>query len=199
MNKKLVVAIVASVVVIIAVVFGILAVTNNLDIIKPTKTEENSSVQSGDASNNSESEETKDVASSVTDDKGNKEFTVEAQKVKEDDTITVPVIIKNNPGFYAGQFHIVYDTSLLTYLDYEAGSIFEQFDFNHNNGAIKFLANNEDFEDVKKDGVLVYLKFKVRQKSDDYKISIQKEGTKLGNTNVQEVTADILLGDAKAK
>lgn len=184
MNKKLVIGIAAAVVVIIGVIIGILCVTGTIDIAKPAK-----------------SETTANVTSSV-DANGNTVFTVKANDVKKDSIVSVPVIVKNNPGFYAGEFLVTYENSDLSYVDYDDGEIFGSFEVApQNNNAVKFLAFNNDFKDVKEDGVVIYLNFKAvkANKEGEYKLTLQKEGTKLGNTDVQEVNADILLGDATVK
>lgn len=184
MNKKLIIGISAAVVVIIGVIIGILCVTGTIDIAKPNK-----------------SESSANVASSVDAD-GNTVFTIKDKDIKKNSIVSVPVIVENNPGFYAGEFLVTYENTALSYVGYDNGEIFGSFEVApQNDNAVKFLAFNNDFKDVKKDGVIIYLNFKAvkANKDGEYKITIQKEGTKLGNTDVKEVNADILIGDATVK
>lgn len=190
MNKKLLVGIIAGVAVLLATVIAIIAVSGNFSFTKPND------------SNSNDKPDSSDVTSSKVDDNGNTEFTVETEDAKKDSTISIPVLINNNPGFYAGEFYFTYDSNMLEYVDYEEGVIVDQFEAEPAKGAIKLLAYNSQYEDVKKDGVLMTLNFKVKKASADgqYKITVQDEGTMLGSfATEQEVKADIIIGKPEVK
>jgi len=191
MNKKLIIGISAGVALLLAVIIAIVAITGNLNFNKPGG-------KDGSSSNPAASSA---IAPSKEDDDGNKEFTVEPEKVEKESVISVPIIIKNNPGFYAGEFAITFNSNELSYVDYSEGKILDQYDVHAVDGAIKIIANNSAFEDVKKDGTLMLLNFKVLKKSSDgkYTITLQKKGTMLGNISLEEVKADILLGQPIVK
>ena len=180
-----VIGIVAGVAALLAIVIAILSITGNLDFIKPNK----GATSSG-------------IASSVEDEKGNKEFTLEVDSAKKESIITVPIIVSNNTGFYAGEFLLTFDSSVLSYVDYSEGTIVDQYELEPSDGKVKILAYNSAYEDVKGDGTVMELNFKVLKKADDgnYKITLQKDGTMLGSfATGEEVKADIALGNPKVK
>lgn len=190
MNKKLIIGISAGVALLLAVIIAIVAITGNLGFKKPDK--------GGESSNPASSE----AAPSVEDDKGNKEFTIDTEKAEEESIISVPIIIKNNPGFYAGEFLLTFDSAELSYVDYTEGVIVDQYDVQSDTDKVKIISYNSAYEDVKKDGTLMELNFKVLKKSSngEYKITLQKDGTMLGSfVTGEEVKADIALGKAKVK
>lgn len=120
---------------------------------------------------------------------------------KVNSIVSVPVVIKNNPGFFAGEFHISYDKELLEYVDCEEGKISMKIDpeyFSQTDNTVNFIVQNDKFEDNKENGILAYLNFKVLKKADDYKLKIG-DNTMLGNFDGKEAKADISLGDMKAK
>lgn len=190
MNKKLILGIVAGIAVLLAIIIAIVAVTGSFNFKKH------------DGNPSDKAPTSSDVASNKVDDKGNKEFTVEVEKAEKESIISVPVLIKKNPGFYAGEFLLTFDKTVLSYVDYTEGDIVDQFDVSAGDGSLKIIAYNSAYEDVKKDDTLMTLNFKVLKENADgeYKITIQKEGTMLGSfVTGEEVKADILLGKPTAK
>ncbi|MBE6732467.1 MAG: hypothetical protein E7561_00510 [Ruminococcaceae bacterium] len=194
MNKKLVLGIVVGVFALLAVVIAIFSITGTFgktDKDDNDSTPSSSVISSGDSSENASSE----------DKKPNTEVTVEAKKAKKNSIISIPVKINDNPGFCAGTFVFKYDTELLTYVDYEDGEIHTEHEVAVKDNKISSLVYSSDNKDVNKNGTVITLNFKVKKPSSDnkYKITIDGEGTMLGNYEAKEVFADISLGEATVK
>jgi len=194
MNKKLVLGIVVGVFALLAVVIAIFSITGTFgktDKDDNDSTPSSSVISSGDSSENASSE----------DKKPNTEVTVEAKKAKKNSIISIPVKINDNPGFCAGTFVFKYDTELLTYVDSEDGEIHTEHEVAVKDNKISSLVYSSDNKDVNKNGTVITLNFKVKKPSSDnkYKITIDGEGTMLGNYEAKEVFADISLGEATVK
>ena len=200
MNKKLVLGIAIGVAALLAIVIAILSITGTFektDKNNNTDTSSSSSISSGESSNNNSS----DTASS----EGTKPDTtvnVEAKDAKKNSIISVPVKIDNNPGFFAGTFVFEYDTEHLTYVDYEDGNILDEHEVAVDGNKISALINSTKNKDIKKDGTVITLNFKVKKVSEnnEYKITIDGDGTMLGSFETEkEVIADISLGTPTVK
>lgn len=192
MNKKLLAGIIAGIALILVIVIAIVAVSGNFKTPNPNG--------GGSSSTDSSVSDNDNVASKNETPNGDVEFTVETQNAKENSTISVPVLIKNSPGFYAGTFVFEYDTNLLTYLNYEEGDILDEYAVENKNGKVSALINASKNADIKKDGTIITLTFKTKKKADQYKITVNDEGTMLGSYETgKEVEADILIGKATVK
>ena len=188
MNKKLVFGIIAGVAVLAALIIGIIAIVSTFS--------DGSNIFSKGTEKNGNTA----VAESSVTSEGDVVVKVPATKAKNNDTISIPVFINNNPGFYAATLAFEYDSSALTYTGYEEGDVLDQYELNPQKGKISVLINNSENKDVKKDGTLMSLKFKVKKASSDgkYDVTIKKDGTMLGDWATNgEVHADIALGEAK--
>lgn len=82
---------------------------------------------------------------------------IEAERGKE---ISVPIELKNNPGIAASAIEFKYDTDKLEYIGYTPGEVFENYRFIEKEDSVWFT--NIENGDVKKDGIIFYLKFKVK-------------------------------------
>ena len=86
-------------------------------------------------------------------------ISIEDVEGKVGEKVKVPVKIKNNPGIMAMVIEFKYDPKALKYLGYDKGTFLNDYQFADDNGTLRFL-NLED-NDLKKDGVLVYIEFEV--------------------------------------
>ncbi len=204
MNKKLVLGIVVGVFALIAVVVAIFSITGTFgktDKDNNSDAPSSSVVSSGEASNNNSSDGNSSEGSSSENKKTDTEITVDAKNAKKNSIISIPVNINNNPGFCAGTFVFKYDTELLTYVDYEDGEIHTEHEVAVKDDKISSLIYSSKNEDSKKNGTLITLNFKVKKvaSNNEYKITIDGDGTMLGNYELEEVFADISLGKATVK
>lgn len=205
MNKKLVLGIVVGVAVLLAIVIAIFSITGTfgkIDKDNNSDTPSSSTVSGGEVINNNSSGGSSSGANNSSEDKKtDTEVIVKAKKAKKNSIISIPVEIDNNPGFCAGTFAFKYDTDLLAYVDYKKGEILDSYDVADKDGNLTFLIFSSKTEDVKKNGTVITLNFRVKKESSDgnYIITIDNEGTMLGNSIPKEVKADITLGKAKVK
>ena len=97
----------------------------------------------------------------------------------------------------SGIFEIDYDATALEYTGYKQGKLFSDFMFNNETGKIKFItiANG----DVKKDGVLVYLEFKVIDKNKTVPIKVTVNSDSIANHNEEYVPVKTQNGSIKIK
>ena len=75
-------------------------------------------------------------------------------------TVRVPVKISDNPGAMGFFLQFEYDDEALEYISFEKGDLLTDCEVSGGNGSLKLISVEEN--DVKKDGTLVYLTFKVR-------------------------------------
>lgn len=113
--------------------------------------------------------------------------TVENIETSRGKEILVPVVLKNNPGIMASAFEINYNTDVLEYNGYTEGDVFENYKFIEKENSI-FFTNIEN-GDVKKDGVIFNLKFKVKENASlgDTKIDINITNQSFVNYNEEFV------------
>lgn len=89
--------------------------------------------------------------------------TVESLSAKAGKTVKIPVRISGNPGAMGFLFEFEYDSDKLTYVNFEKGNFLSDGEVANKDGKLRFVAVEDN--DVKKDGVLVYLNFKVKAKA----------------------------------
>ena len=111
--------------------------------------------------------------------------------------VSVPVSIKNNPGIMAMLLEFKYDNAVLKYKGYTQGDFLTEYQFNDDNGTLRFL-NLED-GDVKKDGVLVNLEFEILTKTDKTDITINVADDAIANYNQDLIAVKGVNGEVKIK
>ncbi|MFR6394091.1 MAG: cohesin domain-containing protein [Oscillospiraceae bacterium] len=80
--------------------------------------------------------------------------------VSTDKTVTIPVTVKNNPGFAVGGFNVEYDTTALTFTSAELVADFTNISTNKKTpGNIGVFVERD--KNYTEDGVLLNLKFTV--------------------------------------
>ncbi len=110
--------------------------------------------------------------------------------------ITVPVSIKGNPGFMAMLLDFEYDNTALKYTGYTKGDFLTNYQFNDDNGVLRFLTLEND--DVEKDGVLVNLEFEVlKSGKSDIKIVVNDDS--IANKNEELISAKGVGGAVTGK
>ncbi|MBR7132577.1 MAG: hypothetical protein IKD04_03510 [Clostridia bacterium] len=121
---------------------------------------------------------------------GDPTITVGTVSGSKGDTVKVPVEISSNPGIMAFLLEFNYDKEALEYTGYKEGDFLTGYDVNATEGTVKFL-NLED-NDVAKNGVLIYLEFKILDGAaakNDIKLVIGENSICNYNEEVIEVTA----------
>lgn len=101
-------------------------------------------------------------------------ISVESVKAKAGKTVEVPVEISGNPGIMALLIGFEFDAEQLQYAGFEKGKVFSDYEIAENDGELKLMCLEN--EDVKGDGELVTLKFKVVGKNNaktDVKVVIE--------------------------
>lgn len=163
MNKKTLIIIIASILAIALIATGVILVLKNSFL----KNDGSSDISSGSS----------DTV-----------ITVGSVSGKVDKKVTVPVSIKGNPGFMAMLLEFNYDTSVLKYKGYTQGDFLTDYQFNDDNGTLRFL-NLED-GDVKDNGVLVNLEFEIVSDSaekTDIKLTVASDS--IANQKEQLISA----------
>ncbi len=112
---------------------------------------------------------------------------IEDASGKVGNTIKVPVKMYKNPGIMAYMLNFEYDDTVLEYKGYKKGDFLTDYSFNAANGILSFV-NVED-EDVKQDGTMFYLEFKILDtKETKTEIKLNLTGEDAANINEQFVT-----------
>lgn len=75
-------------------------------------------------------------------------------------SVKVPVELSGNPGAMGFFLQFEFDNEALEYISFEKGSLLTDCEVSGGNGSLKLISVEDN--DVKKDGTLVYLTFKVR-------------------------------------
>lgn len=109
-------------------------------------------------------------------------------------TIRVPVSISNNPGIAASALKINYNGEKLTYIGYDEGEVFENYYFKEEKNAILFT--NVENSDSKKNGVMFYLKFKVKDDAVLGDTEIKVDATNESFVNFDEEFVKVGAGNA---
>ena len=90
------------------------------------------------------------------------------------DEVTVDISIANNPGIMAMAFCITYDSSALEYTGYNKGYLSKYTVKDHiDKGHIAFV--NDESSDKATDGIIVSIKFKVKDDARGKKYEIEKK------------------------
>lgn len=110
-------------------------------------------------------------------------------------TISVPVNISNNPGIMASALKIEYDSQKLTYIGYDEGEVFENYLFKEEKDGLLF--SNIENKNSTKNGVMFYLKFKVKDNAQLGDSDIKVNATDESFVNFDEEFVKVSAGQAK--
>lgn len=92
--------------------------------------------------------------------------------VSTDKTVTIPVTVKNNPGFAVGGFNVEYDTTALTFTSAELVADFTNISTNKKTpGNIGVFVERD--KNYTEDGVLLNLKFTVTDSAQNGEYSVK--------------------------
>lgn len=120
-------------------------------------------------------------------------ITVESVSAKAGKTVKVPVKITGNPGAMGFFLKFEYDAESLEYISFEKGGLLTDCEVANENGSIKLISVEEN--DVKKDGVLVYLTFKVRDgASGSSEIKLICDDNSVCNYNEENIKINAVSG-----
>lgn len=188
MNKKLIVIICAVAAALLAVVIAIVAISGGIRGARPS--DDSSIISSGDSSGDASqhTEAPKKDYPKYSESTGKVE-----EETKAGGEVKVPINITKNPGIVAAQLFIEYDAKSMSFVGYEEGKIFDEYEYNDTNGKLNFVINASDItEDIKSNDTLVVLKFKINDsaKNGNYDISL-KENTMFCNSAEEVVTPEI--------
>ncbi len=202
MNKKTLIIIIASVLAVAIIATGVILVLKNSFEKKPVSNNDVSSIITSSETESTENSSTSSKAETVSSAVSSKTettvskgtvITVESVSGKVGKKVTVPVSIKDNPGFMAMLLQFDYDASVLKYKGYTQGDFLTNYQFNDENGTLRFL-NLED-KDVKNNGVLVNLEFEIlseKAEKTDIKLVVGKDS--IANQKEELISAKSLNG-----
>ena len=128
--------------------------------------------------------------------------------VSTDKTVTIPVTVKNNPGFAVGGFNVEYDTTALTFTSAELVADFTNISTNKKTpGNIGVFVERD--KNYTEDGVLLNLKFTVTDSAQNGEYSIklvQSDKYEFGDwdtettiTNVNFVSGSVTVSGVAAQ
>lgn len=108
---------------------------------------------------------------------GDTVISIDDKKISAGDNVDVCLKIKKNCGIWGGQVMLKYDAETLSFVSYDTGDVFDNCDYNADDGTLTLLLNQTELENSKKNGVIVTLKFNVKDdaKSGDYSIKFSEE------------------------
>lgn len=199
MNKKLIVGIIAGILALVLIVVAAVLIIKSIDIKDGDSSSDISLSDVTDASSGSDA----DGSDSSTGDlpaveEGN--VGIGSAEGKASDTVKVPISLNKNPGIFAGQYYFEYDSSVLEYVGYEEGDLFDEYSVNQTDGVINFIINAKELADVTDNGTLVILEFKIKDdaKAGDYAITLG-EKTLICNLDEQTVVPEIEEGKITVK
>lgn len=90
------------------------------------------------------------------------------------DTVKIPICITKNHGvgFWGAQIVLNYDAEALTFESCANGDVFDECEVNPETGKVNIILNQTEIENVKQDGTLATLNFKIKTsaKKGDYGI-----------------------------
>ena len=113
-------------------------------------------------------------------------------------TVRVPVKISDNPGAMGFFLQFEYDDEALEYISFEKGELLTDCEVSEGNGNLKLISVEEN--DVKKDGTLVYLTFKVRDSaSGDCEIKLICDENSVCNYNEESIAINAVNGKISVK
>lgn len=129
---------------------------------------------------------------------GKATITVDSVAGEVGKTVKVPVKISGNPGAMGFFLQFEYDGESLEYISFEKGGLLTDCEVSGENGSLKLISVEEN--DVKKDGTLVYLTFKVRDgASGDCEIKLICEENSVCNYNEESIAIDAVSGKISVK
>ncbi len=129
--------------------------------------------------------------------------TVATVSGSQEDTVFVPITIKNNPGIMAITGTITYDASVLQYISYTKGTVFVN-DFFPNNipnkNMFKFVALESE-NDSTEDGDILTFQFKIKPNATAglHKITFEYKNGDFANSQMQSVKPKFITGGVNVK
>lgn len=137
--------------------------------------------------------------SSETNKNGDTKITVSSVSCESGGTVIIPVKVSNNAGFMVCLLDFEYDNSTLEYDGYIEGDIVSDYQFNDDNGSLRFIGMSNN--DVTADGTIVNLRFKVSnnttKKSTKVKLNINENS--ICNYNEKFIKANAVNGTVTIK
>lgn len=201
MNKKTLTIIIACVLAVAIVVTGVIIfLTKSFKEANPTK--DNSSAVTS-SSTSSDDENTVSTAPSKNESAASKPvskntvITVGSVSGSVGKKITVPVSIEGNPGIMAMLLEFNYDNTVLKYKGYTPGDFLTNYQFNDQNGTLRFL-NLED-KDVNKNGVLVNIEFEILKSTPKTEVKVNVAEDSIANQKEQLISAKGVNGSVTIK
>ena len=112
--------------------------------------------------------------------------------------VKVPVKISGNPGVMALLIDFEFDADVLEYKGFEKGKIFSDYEISEKDGALRLIVIEN--EDVKGNGKLIDLKFKVKdKKAKNTEVKVILEENSICNYNEELIAAKGKNGTVKIK
>lgn len=125
-------------------------------------------------------------------------ISVGSATAKVGDTVKLPVTIKGNPGIMGLIIDFKFDSAQLKFIGFEKGKIFSDYETSDVDGTVR-LTCLED-EDVKGDGELITLEFKVIGKeATTTEVDVALEENSICNYNEELIRANGESGTVKIK
>lgn len=116
----------------------------------------------------------------------------ENQTALSGDTVKLPLSITKNHGLWAGLLKVKYDTAGLEFVSCANGAVFDECEVEAGDGTVSIIVNMSELEDVKENGLVVTLNFKVKEnaKKGDYNVQLNAD-TEFCDLNGEE--KDVVL------
>lgn len=128
----------------------------------------------------------------------NTTITVSSVDAKVGKNVKVPVEISGNPGVMALLIDFTYDNKKLEYVGFDKGNVFSDYEINENDGTLRLICVED--KDIKKDGKLLTLEFKVVSKdAGKTEVGVVLEDNSMCNYDEELIKATGKNGTVKIK
>lgn len=109
------------------------------------------------------------------------------------DTVTVPVKFTGNPGAMGFFLEFKYDNEKLEYVSFEKGNLITDCEVADSKGTLKMVSVEDN--DVKKDGTLINIKFKIKDgASGESKVDVICGENSICNYDEKSISAKAVAG-----
>lgn len=129
---------------------------------------------------------------------GKATITVDSVSGEVGKTVKVPVKLSDNPGAMGFFLQFEFDNEALEYISFEKGELLTDCEVSAENGRLKLISVEDN--DVKKNGTLVYLTFKVRDgASGDCEIKLICDENSVCNYDEESIAINAVSGKISVK
>ena len=125
-------------------------------------------------------------------------ITVESVTARAGKNVKIPVTLSGNPGIMALLIDFKFDPKVLEYVGFDKGKIFSDYEISDTDGNLRLICVEN--EDVKGNGELLTLEFKVKSKDvKETEVSVEIVENSICNYNEELIAAKGKNGTVKIK